>query len=181
MEKVRPWCGQPSDRGRLKNRTERVFFSQITLIIFIVVNRQIGVQHTKNVIVFDTLHTGHVIRRMRSGIVRIFNGNQRKTLWLINQELIGVGSSNLVARLVTWPPCTAAVQGQKVKSQGHKVTWRISRQTRYNSAVYGHINFKLGGNYRRGVEACGIISRSVGQTKTGSRNMADNQNIKCKN
>jgi len=26
MEKVRPWCGQPSDRGRLKNRTVR--FSQ---------------------------------------------------------------------------------------------------------------------------------------------------------
>jgi len=24
MEKVRPWCGQPSDRGRLKNRTERL-------------------------------------------------------------------------------------------------------------------------------------------------------------
>ena len=22
VEKVRPWCGQPSDRGRLKNRTE---------------------------------------------------------------------------------------------------------------------------------------------------------------
>ena len=22
MEKVRPWCGQPSDRGQLKNRTE---------------------------------------------------------------------------------------------------------------------------------------------------------------
>jgi len=22
MEKVRPWCGQPWDRGRLKNRTE---------------------------------------------------------------------------------------------------------------------------------------------------------------
>jgi len=22
MEKGRPWCGQPSDRGRLKNRTE---------------------------------------------------------------------------------------------------------------------------------------------------------------
>ena len=21
MEKVRPWCGEPSDRGRLKNRT----------------------------------------------------------------------------------------------------------------------------------------------------------------
>jgi len=24
MEKVRPWCGQPSDRGRLKNRTEQL-------------------------------------------------------------------------------------------------------------------------------------------------------------
>ena len=22
MEKVRPWCGQPSDRGRLRNKTE---------------------------------------------------------------------------------------------------------------------------------------------------------------
>ena len=27
--------------------------------------------------------------------------------------------------------------------------WRIGRQKRYNSAVYGHINFKPGGNYRR--------------------------------
>ena len=25
MEKVRPWCGQPSDRGRLKNWTELLF------------------------------------------------------------------------------------------------------------------------------------------------------------
>jgi len=24
MEKVCPWCGQPSDRGRLKNRTEQL-------------------------------------------------------------------------------------------------------------------------------------------------------------
>ena len=24
MEKVRPWCGQPSDRGRLKHRTETI-------------------------------------------------------------------------------------------------------------------------------------------------------------
>ena len=31
-----------------------------------------------------------------------------------------------------------------------------------------------------GVDACGILSRSVGHT-TGSRNMADIQNIKCKN
>jgi len=26
MEKVRPWCGQPSDRGRLNNRTEQSRF-----------------------------------------------------------------------------------------------------------------------------------------------------------
>ena len=24
MEKVRPWCGQPSDRGQLRNRTEQI-------------------------------------------------------------------------------------------------------------------------------------------------------------
>ena len=27
-EKVRPWCGQPSDRGRLQNSTERTFRTQ---------------------------------------------------------------------------------------------------------------------------------------------------------
>ena len=32
MEKVRPWCGQPSDRGRLKNRTENFAFSALTLV-----------------------------------------------------------------------------------------------------------------------------------------------------
>ena len=51
---------------------------------------------SKNVIVFDPLLTGHVIRRMRSGRVRIFNGNQWETLSLITQERIGVGASNLV-------------------------------------------------------------------------------------
>ena len=39
-------------------------------------NRQIGVVDSKYVIVFNPLLTGHVIRRMRSGCVRIFNGNQ---------------------------------------------------------------------------------------------------------
>jgi len=43
-----------------------------------------------------TLLTGHVIQRMRSGRVRIFNGNQRETLYLITQERICVGSLNLV-------------------------------------------------------------------------------------
>jgi len=60
------------------------------------VNRQIGVGDSKNVIVFVPLHTGHVIPLMRSGRVRIFNGNQLETLSLITQERIGVGASNLV-------------------------------------------------------------------------------------
>jgi len=59
---------------------------------------------------------GHVIWRMRSGSVRIFNGNQRKTLSLITEERIRVGVSNLV----------------------------------------GIIDV--------GVVACGILSRSIGQT-----------------
>ena len=95
-------------------------------------NRQIRVGDSKNVIVFDPIFTGHVIRRMRSGRVRIFNGNLWETLSLITQERIGVGASTLV----------------------------------------GIIDV--------GADACGIISRSVGQ-QIGSRNMADNQNIKRKN
>ena len=79
-------------------------------------NKQIRVGDSKNVIVFDPLLTGHVIRRMRSGRVRILNGNQRETLSLITQERIGVGASTLV----------------------------------------GIIDV--------GVDACGILSRSVGQT-----------------
>ena len=79
-------------------------------------NRQIGVGDSKNVTVFDPLLTGHVIRRMRSGHVRIFNGNQWATLSLITQERIGVGASNFL----------------------------------------GIIDV--------GVDACGIVSRSVGQT-----------------
>jgi len=82
------------------------------------VNRQSGVGDSKNVIVFDPLLTGHVIRRMRSGRsgrVRISNANQWEPLSLITQERIGVGASNLV----------------------------------------GIIDV--------GVDACGILSRSVGQ------------------
>ena len=59
-------------------------------------NRQIKVGDSNNIIVFDPLLTGHVIRRMRSGRVRIFNCNQRETLSLITQERIGVGASTLV-------------------------------------------------------------------------------------
>ena len=28
MEQVRPWCGQPSDRGRLKNRNNSLIYGQ---------------------------------------------------------------------------------------------------------------------------------------------------------
>ena len=65
------------------------------------VNRHIRVGDSKNVIVFDPLLTGHVIQRVRSGRVRILRGNQRETLYLMNQERIGMESSNVVARLVT--------------------------------------------------------------------------------
>ena len=34
MEKVRPWCGQPSDRGRLKNRTEQIQPLSVTSLLF---------------------------------------------------------------------------------------------------------------------------------------------------
>jgi len=44
------------------------------------VYRQIGGGDSKNVIVFDPLLAGHVIRRMRGGGVRIFNGNQWEAL-----------------------------------------------------------------------------------------------------
>jgi len=44
------------------------------------VNRQIRVGDSNNVIVFDPLLAGHVIRRMCSSSVRIFNGDQPGTL-----------------------------------------------------------------------------------------------------
>jgi len=53
---------------------------QITCHRSCVVNRQIGVGDSKNVIVFHPLPTGHVIRRMRSGRVPVFNGNQWEAL-----------------------------------------------------------------------------------------------------
>ena len=45
-----------------------------------IVNRQIQVDNFKNVIIFAPLLTGHVIRRMCSGHIRIFNGIQREML-----------------------------------------------------------------------------------------------------
>ena len=68
-----------------------------------IVNRQIWVGDSKNVIIFDPLLTGHVIRRTRSGRVRILNGNQWEPLLLVTHERIVVGSSNLVVGLATRP------------------------------------------------------------------------------
>ena len=45
------------------------------------------------------------------------------------------------------PPCMTTVQGQNVKGQGHVM---YQQQERYNLAVDGHTNFKLGGNYYPG-------------------------------
>ena len=75
-------------------------------------NRQIRVGDSKNVIVFDPLLAGHVIRRMRSGRVRIFNGNQWETLSLITQERIGVGASNLVGIIDVGSTCVVYFLGQ---------------------------------------------------------------------
>jgi len=58
--------------------------------------------------VFDPLLTGHVIRRMRSGRVRIFNGNQWEMLSFITQDRNGVGALNLVEIIdVTKRRCAA--------------------------------------------------------------------------
>ena len=70
-------CGMLSRSVRQTNRNWKLSDIQN---IKCIVNRQIRVGDSKNVIVFDPLRTGHVIRRMRSGCVRIFNGNQRETL-----------------------------------------------------------------------------------------------------
>jgi len=64
-----------------------------------IVNSQIGIGESKNVIVFDHLFTGSVIRRMRSGRVRIFSGNQQEMLQLVTHERIVTGSLELVAGL----------------------------------------------------------------------------------
>jgi len=87
--------------------------------------------------------TGHVIQRMRSGCIRILNGNQWKTLQLVTQEWIGVGSSYLVARLITWlaiyDNCSRS-NGQRSRSQGH-ITYQPQECNKL--AVGGQINFKL--------------------------------------
>jgi len=87
-----------------------------------IVNRQIGVVDSKYVGKIYPLRTGHVIRRMRTSQKRNVNGIQWKTLWLITQERISIGCSNLVAGLDTWPAMCdncSRPKGQTSRLQGH--------------------------------------------------------------
>jgi len=65
---------------------------------------------------------GHVIRRMRCGCRRIVNGILWEMSELITQERIAVGFQTWRRGCSRDPPCMTTDQGQKVKSQGHKVT-----------------------------------------------------------
>jgi len=42
MEKVRPWCGPPSDRARLKNRTEFILLHVYTIVRICSCDRLLG-------------------------------------------------------------------------------------------------------------------------------------------
>ena len=107
--------------------TGRALFSQITIIIFIVVPPKLYSEYSNRF--SPPILTGHVIWRTRSGRVRIFNGNQRKTLKLVTHERIVVGSSNLVAGLATWPAmydnCLRS-KCQRSRSPGH-VTYQQTK------------------------------------------------------
>ena len=92
---------------------------------------------------------------MRSSRVRILKGNQRETLLLINQERIGMGSSNLVARLFKVKRSTVKVtKSRDVLAGKHAITRQCMVISTSNLVEIIDV----------GVGACGIISRSVGQT-----------------
>jgi len=114
-------------------------------------DRQIRVGHFKNVIVFDPLLAGHVIRRMRSSRVRIFNGNQRETLChnsrTDRRRVFKLGSK--VGHVTRHAQQLFKVKRSKIKvTKSRDVSADKNAITR--QCMDGHINFKLGGNYRRG-------------------------------
>ena len=58
MEKVRPWCGQPSDRGRLKNRTE-ADHRQLTVYKHVLaLNRSVAGRRVQTALTDTGPHTG---------------------------------------------------------------------------------------------------------------------------
>ena len=120
-------------------------------------NRQIGVGDSKNVIVFYPLLTGHVIRRMRSGRVRIFNGNRRETLSLVTQERIGVGASNLVKII-------------NVGVDACGILFRSVGQTTRKLKYGGHSAYKMQKsteNVAKSLKFCIQIGNRVGESNGG--------------
>ena len=87
---------------------------------------------------------------MRSGRVRIVNGNQRETLThklrTDRRRVFKLGSK--VGHVTRHAQQLFEDKRSKVKvTKSRDIP---AEKKRYNSAVYGHNNFKLGGNYRRG-------------------------------
>ena len=127
-------------------------------------NRQIRAGDSKNVIVFDPLLTGHVIRRMRSGRVRILNGNQRETLThksrINRRRVFKLGSK--VSHVTRHAQQLFKVKRSKVKvTKSRDVSADKNAITRQYMVIS---TSNLVGIIDVGVNACGILSRSVGQT-----------------
>jgi len=121
------------------------------------VNEQIGFGDSQNVIVFDPLLTGHVIRRMRSGRVRIFYGNQ----WEPDRHgVFKLGSK--VGHVTRHELQLFKVKRSKVKvTRSRDVSADKNAITRQCMVIS---TSNLVGISDVQVDACGILSRSVGQT-----------------
>jgi len=116
------------------------------------VNRQIRVGDSKNVIVFDLLLTGHVIRRMRSGRVRSLNGKSRTDRHRVfklcsktrhAQQLLMIKRSKV-----------KVTKSRDVSADKNPKTRQCMVKSTSNLVEIIDV----------GVDACCIISRSVGQT-----------------
>ena len=81
MEKVRPWCSQPSDRGRLKNRTEQNC---------------------------HPMHKRHVTRLTISSMLPARSA-ARSALWRSTTSVVSAGVIGETARRRLPPPTTATI------------------------------------------------------------------------
>ena len=76
MEKVRPWCGQPSDRGRLKNRnrnqlrTERLCWFKVLIhtshMTLLTACRAFGISHQGEVLLNTVIHTASALSWLKT-------------------------------------------------------------------------------------------------------------------
>ena len=71
MEKVRPWCCQPSDRGRLKNRTEQVGRHLVAIIYMMHATGDVVV-HPETTVV-ETYQSGNSVSMQSITFVRTFS------------------------------------------------------------------------------------------------------------